>query len=110
MTKEIKKSIKLVITAAVGMINLGKYTLLMRLALPIRLPLASLNAFEKNCQGNIAAYTMMAYGAVPSLGKLAILLNTSVKMIMVNNGLMMLQSAPTTVCLYRTLMSLQLRI
>lgn len=58
--KEIRKSIRLVITDEIGMIIRGKYTLEIRLVLLIRLLLESLSALAKNCQGSIAAYTKMA--------------------------------------------------
>src|SRR5437867_9707260 len=50
--REIRKSIQLVITEAVGMINRGKYTFEIRLELPTRLLLHSLSALEKNNQGS----------------------------------------------------------
>src|SRR6516225_2244427 len=46
--KVIRKSTNATTTVAVGTINLGKYTLLMRFALLIRLLEASLNPVEKN--------------------------------------------------------------
>ena len=48
----IKKSTMLVITALAGTIRRGKYTLEMRLELPIRLLLASAREVAKNCQGS----------------------------------------------------------
>ena len=58
--KEIPRSTILVITELAGIIILGKYTLVMRFALPTRLPLLSLSALLKNCQGNIPANTISA--------------------------------------------------
>src|SRR5437868_108163 len=46
-TKEIRKSMKATTTAAVGTISLGKYTLLIRFALPIKLFEASVRPLEK---------------------------------------------------------------
>src|SRR5262245_45225506 len=68
IAKLIRKSTKATITAAIGTINRGKYTLLMRLALPMRLFDASANAVAKKLHGNMPANTISAYGAVPSEG------------------------------------------
>ena len=48
---EVKKSTKHTITALVGMASLGKYTLEIKLELPIRLFEKPEKALEKNCQG-----------------------------------------------------------
>jgi len=58
--KEIPRSTRLVITELAGMMSLGKYTLVMRLELPINDPLLSLSALLKNCQGSIPANTISA--------------------------------------------------
>src|ERR1700675_2618134 len=58
----IRKSANAVITELPGTISRGKYTFEIRLALPTRLVLDSLNAVEKNCHGNMAANTSSAYG------------------------------------------------
>ena len=94
MAKEIKKSTRLVTTVLAGMINLGKYTLVIRLALLIRLLLLSERELAKNCQGNRAAYTMIAYGALPSVGNLAKLPKITVKTIMVRTGRINAQAIP----------------
>ncbi len=54
----IRKSANATTTVAVGTISRGKYTLLIRLALPIRLLDASLRPVEKNVQGSIPANTI----------------------------------------------------
>lgn len=97
-------------TEDTGIIIRGKYTFEIKFTFPIRLLLASVSAFEKNCHGNIAAYTIMAYGADPVAGNLANLLKTKVNTSIVSNGRKILHKAPTTVCLYRTLISRQLSI
>src|SRR5262249_29400550 len=56
--KVIRKSTKATTTVAVGTISLGKYTLLIRLALLIRLLAASLSPVAKNVHGNIPAKTI----------------------------------------------------
>src|SRR4029077_6095003 len=56
--KEIRKSTKAATTVAVGTISLGKYTLLIRFALLIRLLEASLNPVEKNVHGSMPAKTI----------------------------------------------------
>ena len=58
--KDIKKSTKLTITALVGITSRGKYIFEIILALPIMLLPASAKAVAKNCQGSMAAKTMMA--------------------------------------------------
>ena len=58
MTKPIRKSTNATITAAVGTISRGKYTLLMRLALLIRLLEASASAVEKKVHGSMPAKTI----------------------------------------------------
>src|SRR5262245_1588468 len=68
IAKLIRKSTKAVITAAIGTISRGKYTLLMRLALPMRLFEASATAVAEKLQGNMPANTISAYGVVPSEG------------------------------------------
>src|SRR5262245_1164322 len=100
--KLMAKSTKATPTAAIGTMRRGKYTLLIRLALPTTLLDASANALEKKVQGSIPAKTMMAYGAVPSDGRLANLLKMAVKTTMVKKGRMTAHAAPITVCLYRT--------
>ena len=46
-----------VMTADAGIIKRGKYTLLIKFALPNKLLLASPYALEKNCHGRIPAIT-----------------------------------------------------
>ena len=58
MANEIRKSTKATTTVALGTISRGKYTLLIRLELPIRLPEASLSAVEKNVHGSMPANTI----------------------------------------------------
>ncbi len=58
--KEIPRSTRLVMTELAGMIILGKYTLVIRFALPINELLDSLNALLKNCHGSIPANTINA--------------------------------------------------
>src|SRR5258708_914244 len=99
IAKEIRKSTKLVITEPAGIIRRGKYTLETRFAFWIRLLLDSVIEVEKNCQGSIAAYTSTLYGAAPTEGNFAILLNTTVKTTMVNIGRTNAHAMPMTVCL-----------
>src|SRR5262249_32287258 len=80
------KSTKAAPTAAMGMIRRGKYTLLIRLALPTMLLEASESALEKKVHGSRPAKTMIAYGAVPSDGKLANFPKMTVKNTIVRNG------------------------
>ena len=54
MVKLIRKSTNDTTMAAVGTIRRGKYTLLMRLALLMRLLEAPVNEVEKSCQGHFA--------------------------------------------------------
>ena len=54
----IKKSTNATTTVAVGTISLGKYTLLIRFALLIKLLEASLNPAEKNDHGSMPAKTI----------------------------------------------------
>src|SRR4029077_5343377 len=93
IAKLTRKSTNATITAAIGTIRRGKYTLLIRLALPIRLLEASATAVAKKLHGSIPAKTISAYGAVPSDGSWASLPKTTVKMIIVRNGRMMAQAA-----------------
>src|SRR5215813_5615127 len=60
MAKLMRKSTKDTTTAAVGMISLGKYTLLIRFVLLTRLFEASSSAEEKKVQGSIPAMTISA--------------------------------------------------
>ena len=99
IAKLMRKSTKATITAAIGTISRGKYTLLIRLALPIRLFEASATAVAKKLHGSMPAKTMSAYGAVPSDGSLANLPKTTVNTTIVRNGRMIAQAAPITVCL-----------
>src|SRR5438094_8887460 len=78
IAKLTRKSTKATITAAIGTINLGKYTLLMRWALLMRLLEASLSAVAKKLQGSRPANTISAYGVVPSEGSPANLPKTTV--------------------------------
>src|SRR5262245_61887950 len=64
MTNVIRKSTKETTSVAVGTINLGKYTLLSKFALAIKLLDASPRPVEKNVQGSIPANTISGYGAV----------------------------------------------
>jgi len=66
MAKLMRKSTNATITAAIGTINRGKYTLLIRLAFVRRLFDASPTAAAKKLQGSMPAKTISAYGAVPS--------------------------------------------
>src|ERR1700730_11028623 len=58
IAKVIRKSTNATITVAVGTISLGKYTLLIRLALLTRLLDASLRPVAKNVHGSIPAKTI----------------------------------------------------
>ena len=57
-----RKSTKATITAAIGTISRGKYTLLIRLALPMRLFEASASAVAKKLHGSIPANTIKRIG------------------------------------------------
>ncbi len=81
------------------MMSRGKYTLLMRFALLIRLLDDSDSAVETNCQGNNPAKTISAYGAAPSVGNLATLPNRMVNTTMVRKGLINAHVTPMIVCL-----------
>src|SRR5262249_51566274 len=94
-----RKSTKATITAAIGTINRGKYTLLMRWALPMRLFEASPSAVAKKLQGSRPANTISAYGVAPSEGSPANLPKMTVNTTVVRNGRMNAQAAPITVCL-----------
>src|SRR6516165_12097476 len=100
--KVIRKSTNATTTVAVGTISRGKYTLLIKLALLIRLLEASLNPVEKKVHGKIPARTIKGYGAVPSEGRRAIRPKMMVKTSMERTGRISAQSKPITVCLYRT--------
>jgi hypothetical protein len=65
----------------------------------IRLLLASDTDEEKNCQGSIAAYTIIGYGADPSPGSLASLPKITVKTTIVKSGRKIAQAIPIAVCL-----------
>src|SRR6516165_8106028 len=99
IVKVIRKSTNATTTVAVGTISLGKYTLLIRFALLIRLLEASLNPVEKNVHGSMPAKTIRGYGAVPSDGSLAMRPNMMVKMIIVIKGRITAHPTPITVCL-----------
>ena len=59
-TPDIEKSMRLTMTALVGMISRGKYTFEINPELPTRLLPASLNALAKNCHGSNAVNTITA--------------------------------------------------
>src|SRR6266446_8354604 len=80
--KVIRKSTNATTTLAVGTISLGKYTLLIRLALLTKLLEASLNPVAKKVHGSMPAKTISGYGAVPSDGSLAMRPKMTVKTIM----------------------------
>jgi hypothetical protein len=98
MINEIKKSIRHTITELKGTISLGKYTLVIKLALLISEPLASVNVLAKNCQGRVPAHTKRILGMPVGTGILK-KLPITVIIIMVSKGLIMLQAIPITVCL-----------
>src|SRR6266568_668017 len=98
ITSEIAKSIKLVMMLLTGIIMRGKYTLVSRLALPIREPELSERALAKKFQGSMAAKTSNGYG-IPSDGSLASSPKTTVKTSIVTRGRITLQATPITVCL-----------
>jgi len=75
-----------VIIELAGMIRRGKYTFVINCVFPIKLLLVAVMELEKNCHGNIPAYTNTAYGALLLLGKLAILPKIMVKTTIVKNG------------------------
>src|SRR6516162_263475 len=97
ITKLMVKSTEATPTAASGTIRRGKYTLLIRLALPTMLLEVSASALEKKVHGNMPAKTMIAYGAVPAEGKLASLPKMTVKTTIVRKGRITAQAAPMTV-------------
>ncbi len=55
------------------------------------------SALAKNCHGNIAAKTMIAYGASPTEGSPATRPKTTVMINMLKNGWKSAQAAPATV-------------
>lgn len=93
-------------TALVGMISLGKKTLVSIPALVTNELLLDDKALANNCQGSMAQNTIMGYGA-PSLGSLAIRPKTKARTSIVAKGRRTLQATPITVCLYRTKISRQ---
>src|ERR1700722_16444425 len=97
--KEMRKSANATTTEAVGTIILGKYTLLIRLELVMRLPDASDKPVEQNVHGNMPAKTIRAYGAPPSEGSLAIPPKMIVKTSIERSGQISAHEAPITVCL-----------
>src|SRR3989344_93955 len=90
-----------------GTINRGKKTLLNKFEFAIKEFAQELNELEKNCQGNIPAQTIIAYGTPASEGNFPSLLKTIVKTTMEISGCKMLHKIPITVCLYRTKISRQ---
>src|SRR5215470_15673682 len=106
--KAITKSTTPDSTVAMGMIRRGKYTLVIKLALPTKLFDDWARPLAKNIHGTNAAYVKIGYGTpsdgiFPSLPKK--MLNTTI----VKNGWMIDQAAPSAVCLYRTFTSRQTR-
>ena len=60
---------------------------------------ASPRIVENRNHGSMPAKTMIGYGAVPSLGRLASRPKTIVKTTIVRNGRITAQATPITVCL-----------
>ncbi len=104
----VMKSTKLTAIELIGSSTLGKYTFVIRFEFEIRLKLLSESELEKNDQGSKPANTISGYGT-PSWGSFAIFPKTTENIIIVNNGFNKLHNIPTTVCLYLTIMSRQLR-
>src|SRR5262249_2787066 len=102
IAKLMAKSTSAIPTVAIGTISRGKYTLLIRLALPTTLFEASESTPEKKAHGSIQPKTMIAYGPDPTEGRLAKCPKMTVNTTIVRNGRMTAQAAPITVCLYRT--------
>ena len=98
MANEMKKSTKQTMTVLAGTIILGKYTLVRRLELAIKLFALSLKAVEKNVQGKVAAATNNTRG-IPSgiLDSKSQPINVITER--VNNGRITLQRTPIAVCL-----------
>src|SRR5204863_7584275 len=99
---EIKKSTKATTTLAIGIINRGKYTLLIRFEFAMRLLDASVMPLANNAQGSIPAKTISGYGASPADGNFAIRPKMTVNTTMVRSGRISADVAPIIVCLYRT--------
>jgi hypothetical protein len=99
MEKVIRKSTNATTIVAVGTMSRGKYTLLIKFALPIKLFDASLNPVEKNVQGSIPANTISGYGTAPSDGNLAMWPKITVNTAIVRKGRISAQAIPMTVCL-----------
>ena len=91
-----------------GIVSRGKYTLRIRFALSTRLFEDCDSPLAKNVHGTSAAYAKIGYG-IPSDGIFASLPKNSEKTTIVKNGWMIAHAAPSAVCLYRTLMSRQMR-
>jgi hypothetical protein len=91
---------------AIGKISLGKYILVMRLPLLIRLGIAKVSDDAKNDHGNNEQYEKIGYGVSPvwtckNFEKTAVNININDK------GWIIAQVAPKSDCLYRDLMSLK---
>src|SRR5579884_3991110 len=107
-TKARMKSTKPENMDEIGISSRGKYTLPMRFALPTRLLEDSVIPLAKNIQGTSAVRLNTEYGT-PSEGIFARRPKNSVKISIVNNGCISAHPAPIAVCLYRTLISRQVR-
>src|SRR3989338_9729487 len=91
-----------------GIINRGKYTLVMSFSSSTTLLPAIRITFEKNVHGSNPAYTKIGYGN-PSDGTLANAPKNMENTIMFIKGCTIAHAAPIAVCLYRTFTFLQAR-
>ena len=87
--------------AASGTIKRGKYTLVTRLELLTKLPLASVMALWTNSQITSALRAKTGYGVLP-VSKRAKLLNSSVKIAVVTTGCKTAHAMPMTVSLTKS--------
>src|SRR5687768_12184967 len=85
-------------TVASGSVRRGKYTFVMRCALPTRLFDAIVRPVAKNVHGTSAAYANREYGT-PSDGTRASRPKNSVNTSIVSSGCSTAQATPRTVCL-----------
>jgi len=98
MIKAIKKSTNFDNTGVRGIIIRGKYTLVSRFELDIRLCVLAVIEAAKYDQGKTAAYENIGYG-IPSLGTLASFPKITVKTTIENTGLINAHANPSMVCL-----------
>jgi len=93
------KSTKATSREDIGSISLGKYIFLSKEESFVKLERAVDKEEEKKAQGRRALYEKMGYG-IPSLGILANFEKMSVKMAIIERGLIIAHDIPNKDCLY----------